>query len=411
MDRATAFQAWGGEAPAVEPLDCRELPAESGVLPKGAKMRYPGLAALATALSGLTLVLAADVERNVIPVACTCTDGRVCGTGTNGDPFRCCNPSNDSCVHSQLFHPCQPWRCATRPTCCAFIFASCTSDVDCGGRPGSCDLAQQLCTSPCDSSINAMCAPSPQTCAPYGGASYQVPDGTACDDGRLCSTASPTPDPIACVPAIGGTSCARDRSFQDTVDDTGDCPTSARVCAGLNSVFNGQGGAIVGGRCCPEGMACNLSTNRCDPNFGGAPSGGANDVCRAGSCSSDVDSCPPTSGEAAADGSLEISAGSGSSMGALWTPACNATDHTLYVGTSPIVNRLSWTAGACAMGTSGSHQFTSDDPPVGKFRYYVIVGRMSSSEGSYGRSSAGVERPEAANTSTCDLLRFLDSCP
>jgi outer membrane protein assembly factor BamB len=220
--------------------------------------------------------------------ACSCGASGVCGTGAVNDPFRCCDPAQDSCNSLTANNPCRPWRCSTRPSCCLFFGEFCASDADCGGRPGSCDLVQQFCTAPCDPSVNPNCAGPSNTCQVYtrgfdGG--YQVPNNTACDDKQLCTAASPAPVLASCILAIGGTNCTRDRAGTDLVDNTGDCPQSAPICTGSGSAFGGQGGAIVGGLCSPEGTACNLATGKARGNFGSGAS--SNDVCRSGTCSSE----------------------------------------------------------------------------------------------------------------------------
>jgi hypothetical protein len=225
----------------------------------------------------------------------------VCGTGTVSDPFRCCNAAEDGCSRGGVtaaYDPCRPMRCSIEPDCCIFYFESCRSDADCGGRAGSCDLSSNLCVSPCDPTVNGACGGATRTCQPYGGASYRVPDNTPCDDGRICTTASPRPSLVDCTGTDGlvsGPDCTRDRPPFSVLST--DCPASAPVCSGTGSVLAGNGGAIVGGRCCPDGTACDLdptsSTYRkCLGDFGkGAHS---NDVCRAGVCSHDDSSacCP-----------------------------------------------------------------------------------------------------------------------
>jgi hypothetical protein len=110
------------------------------------------------------------------------------------------------------------------------------------------------------------------------------------------------------------------------------------------------------------------------------------------------------SGEAAADASLRVStSATGPSLQLSWTPACNATDHTVYWGTGPIVGGLRWTGAACALGKTGTALFDPGAPPLGRFIYFAVVGRTSLSEGSYGRSSAGVEQPEAVGVGACDI--------
>jgi hypothetical protein len=364
---------------------------------------------VARALLSLVIFLGAHAD-GAAQTGCSCTDGKVCGTGTLGDPFRCCDLAKDSCDGTSGNNPCKPFRCAVEPSCCLFLLDSCTSDADCGGRAGSCDVGAELCTAPCAPSINGQCGAASKTCQRFEGPAYFVPNGTACDDGRLCSQAVPPPPLVACSAAIGGGNCTRDRAFSDTVDNTGDCPTIARMCSGTGSALGGQGGAITGGRCCPEGTACDIATNQCRGNFGAGAN--SNDVCRfEGQCSSDTFvGCTPTSDEAGTGASLRASR-DGTFVHISWMPACNATAHTAYFGSSPIAGVVNWTSSNCDLGTSGSLLVTVANPPQGKFTYFVVVGRNASSEGSYGKASSGAERPEALATPSCNLPRVLYVCP
>jgi len=218
--------------------------------------------------------------------ACGCGTSGVCGTGIAGDPFRCCNAAQDSCNAASANNPCRPWRCSIEPDCCVFLFSPCATDAECGGRPGSCDIVQGFCTAPCPPSVNSQCGAASHACAPISAGTFQVPDGTVCDDGKACTAASPVPTLVNCVPAIGGGNCTRDRASTDLVDDVGDCPLSAPVCSGSGSALGGQGGAIVGGLCSPQGTACNLATGKAFGNFGSGTNN--NDVCRAGTCTSET---------------------------------------------------------------------------------------------------------------------------
>jgi CSLREA domain-containing protein len=117
-------------------------------------------------------------------------------------------------------------------------------------------------------------------------------------------------------------------------------------------------------------------------------------------------------GEAAANGLL-ASKGSGSAVAVNYSPACGAADHTIYSGVAgpSAMSGIAWSSAFCALGASGSAAFDPGTPAPGRFLYFVIVGRSSTVEGSYGRSTAG-ERPEAIGVGSCDIPQALSSsCP
>jgi hypothetical protein len=118
----------------------------------------------------------------------------------------------------------------------------------------------------------------------------------------------------------------------------------------------------------------------------------------------------PGPGEASVTGSLTAHRGAGTSVLVDYTPACAATDHAVYWGAGPITGGLAWTAATCGLGTDGTSSFDPGNPPPGVLIYFVIVGQNATSEGSYGRSSAGAERPEAVGVGACDRLQKSAGC-
>jgi hypothetical protein len=86
-----------------------------------------------------------------------------------------------------------------------------------------------------------------------------------------------------------------------------------------------------------------------------------------------------------------------------YTPACDATDHTVYYGDLASVASYGYANAACAVGTSGTASF---DPGPGSW-FFLIVANNGSEEGSYGKDAAIAERPEASGVGVCDIPQNL----
>jgi len=81
-----------------------------------------------------------------------------------------------------------------------------------------------------------------------------------------------------------------------------------------------------------------------------------------------------------------------------YTPACEATGHTIYYGNISSLQSSNWYSGSiCLDDISGQ---TSFSPPDGDI-FFVIVGRNDDYEGSYGKTSEGTERPQAVGIGNC----------
>ncbi|GEM_PF-4185935 len=87
-----------------------------------------------------------------------------------------------------------------------------------------------------------------------------------------------------------------------------------------------------------------------------------------------------------------------------YTPACDAADHTIYFGDLSLVSTYDWSDAACNVGVSGAASFTDNGLAD---LFFVIVGNDGVKEGSYGRDSAGLERPEDVGTPVCDTVQDL----
>ncbi len=90
-----------------------------------------------------------------------------------------------------------------------------------------------------------------------------------------------------------------------------------------------------------------------------------------------------------------------------FTPACDATDHTIYYGALEDVSTYSYAGGICRIGADGLASF---NPDLGNI-FFLIVGSNDSVEGSYGKSyinQISQERPEATGIApACDFPQDL----
>ncbi len=81
-----------------------------------------------------------------------------------------------------------------------------------------------------------------------------------------------------------------------------------------------------------------------------------------------------------------------------YAAACNATGHAVYWGDLSQVSSYPWSGSQCTSG-SGAIDFT---PPEGNV-FFVVVGNSGVKEGSYGKNSAGTQRPGATGIGACDV--------
>ena len=86
-----------------------------------------------------------------------------------------------------------------------------------------------------------------------------------------------------------------------------------------------------------------------------------------------------------------------------YTPACDAMDHTIYYGDLSTVATYSYAGAECFVGVTGT---ASLDPGTGSV-FFVVVANDTTNEGSYGKDSSGIERPEDTGTPVCDQLQDL----
>ena len=157
--------------------------------------------------------------------------------------------------------------------------------------------------------------------------------------------------------------------------------------------------AGVGACCLAVGSCASETLAQCQAD--GGFYGGDGTSCGAAAC---------TIGEASGSGDMRASR-TGSQIAVTYVPACGATNHAVYWGTTPIEGALVWQESACDLGASGAATFDPGSVKPGASLYFVIVGQNANVEGSYGRGSSGVERPEAVGVGGCDRPQTLIACP
>ena len=105
---------------------------------------------------------------------------------------------------------------------------------------------------------------------------------------------------------------------------------------------------------------------------------------------------PGAPGEASAAGipSNQMTASFDKATGIIevsYVPACDATEHTIYLGSLTNVGSYSYSDAVCGVGATGAASF--DTSGLDRL-FFVIVGNNGTAEGSFGMDGSGVERPE-----------------
>ena len=132
------------------------------------------------------------------------------------------------------------------------------------------------------------------------------------------------------------------------------------------------GGRGSGSATSMPGLSTNQIVTASPPVFGGAP------------------------GEASGDPVALMKADHDAATGEVlleYTPACDASNHTIYYGPLGDVSNHGYTGAECHAGNTGSASF---DPGPGDF-FFLVVGHNGWAEGSYGADSSGNQRQAAAN--------------
>ena len=225
-------------------------------------------------------------------------------------------------------------------------------------------------------------------------------DGT-CDRGESCESC-----PADCVSQdlVGcGNGICEEAINEDCVSCPADCNGVQKGNPGAQFCCGGGGGVNPVGcadaRCTSDGFDCSAArvpASCCGDDF-------CDGIETASNCFADC--VVGTPGEAAShdlpSDQMRITAfdpGTGV-VDVTYTPACDATDHTVYTGDLAFVSSYGYEDAACNLGATGVASFAAGDGD----RFFLIVGNDTTREGSYGPNSAGNPRPEDVGTPGCDL--------
>ena len=110
-----------------------------------------------------------------------------------------------------------------------------------------------------------------------------------------------------------------------------------------------------------------------------------------------------TSGAARIAG-LNVGRATGEKVTLSWSPSCRTTDTDYAIYEGVLREFYSHALRFCSTGGAATKTFA----PLAGDTYYIVVPLNATSEGSYGKNSAGVERPAAPHV--C-LPRLIDDCP
>ena len=181
----------------------------------------------------------------------------------------------------------------------------------------------------------------------------------------------------------------------------------------IDMCYGGESGCYSGATSCPAAQTINGVTNvrgtimsYCDNLSGCAASGVFHPrtvtllspiIAAHSACVFPVATSNPK--EASPLHDMTAQRGAGAAVSVTYTPACGATQHTVYTGNLSTLGAggLVWSQRTCSLGTAGILTFT----PAGNV-YFVVAGNNGTNEGSYGQMSSG-ERPAAGGGTPCAM--------
>ena len=228
-----------------------------------------------------------------------------------------------------------------------------------------------------------------------------------CDLGETCDTCPS--DCISDSTSVCGNGVCETGNGEDCLTCAADCngtqngKPDLRFCCGAGGGQNPVG--CEDARCSAGGLSCLIGPVRsycCGDSF-------CQGVESESTCS--VDCSPAAPGEAGttqAGGWMTLAYDrAGDVITVQYGPSCSALDHAIAWSelTSANLSSYAWSGRECAVGTSGTFDWSQTGTPASTF--FVVVGTGVGEEGSYGRDSGESERPEDETAASCQVPRVL----
>jgi hypothetical protein len=257
---------------------------------------------------------------------------------------------------------------------------SCSADADCSDGQ-FCNGVEDCVNGQCQPGVRP--CPFPQECRESDDQCVQCRSAGTCLDGQFCNGVESCSAAGSCQAGTPPT-CTPPLFCSEIFDRCVQCTGSSHCSDGLfcnGSEFCSAGDCFPGSNPCP-GQGCNETT----------------DVCTTGT--------PVAAGRVPdAGGSPLRLQKAGSNVTLTWGASClgTDTDYAVYEGTvggtfTSHVSRLCSTGGLT----------TATFAPAAGNKYYFVVSRNASREGSYGTRTGGAERP--VGTGQC-AAQLIGSCP
>jgi hypothetical protein len=211
------------------------------------------------------------------------------------------------------------------------------------------------------------------------------------------SRATCDPRDPGCDPTAPDARASRGEKMHDLWESHGRSPPEELVMA-RSAVFVAVPPPVA---CCVSGTCEDLAPAECRAREGREEAAGS--TCATSPCQRPAPAPAEPSDVTRGDAPVRVLKGAAGVLEVTYDPACDAIDHAAAWTPVSALRARSWPGFSCGHGVSGT---LSIDPGPGSFAF-VVVGLGAVAEGSYGRDSDGLERPQRIGPSACDMPQDL----